>query len=263
MEGRPPLKATSRVKVAEMPRRRCVKGFTNATVRRRDTDARTNGPLPVEDGPTRIDHVEAALTHLDQVSGFGRSAAVLILILTANLAITALHSYQEWKGAGAPLWRNFGAIVGLHVPDWLGFLLFTAGLTLALWAVGFAGIAGWLPLLGSVSPGLTVGALGGLIGARLSDTLVSHVLLHGVGYRPNPGLGSTPLYVLEAIFIAFAFRPGLSAHVLSAGIGLIAGAAVFVVVLPLLRLVRAAVPAWRRAPWERWQPMPEWAWTGS
>jgi hypothetical protein len=207
--------------------------------------------------------MEAALNHLDQVSGFGRSAPLLILILAANLAITALHSYQEWKGAGAPLWRNFGAIVGLHVPDWLGFLLFTAGLTLALWAVGFAGIAGWFPLVGLVGPGLAVGALGGLIGARLSDTLVSHVLLHGLGYRPNPGLGSTPLYVLEAIFIAFAFHPGLAAHALPAGIGLILGAAVFVAVLPLLRLLRGLVPAWRREPWVRWQPMPIWASTGS
>jgi hypothetical protein len=207
--------------------------------------------------------VEAALTHLDQVSGLGRSTAVLILVLAADLAITALHSYQEWKGAGAPLWRNFGAIVGLHVPDWLGFLVFTAGLTLILWTVGFIGIAGWFPLLGFVGPGLAVGALGGLIGARLSDTLVSHVLLHGVGYRPNPGLGSTPLYVLETIFIAVAFRPGLAAHAWSAGVGLVLGATVFVAVLPLLRLLRGAVPAWRREPWVRWQPMPEWASTGS
>jgi hypothetical protein len=203
--------------------------------------------------------MEAALTHLDQVSGFGRSVPALILILAANLAITALHSYQEWKGAGAPLWRNFGAIVGLYVPDWLGFLLFTAGLTLALWAVGLLGIAGWFPLLGYVGPGLAVGALGGLIGARLSDTLVSHVLLHGMGYRPNPGLGSTPLYILEAIFIAFAFHPGLAAHALSAGIGIVVGASVFVAILPLLRLVRGLVPAWRREPWMRRQPMPIWA----
>jgi hypothetical protein len=207
--------------------------------------------------------VEAALTHLDQVSGFGRSAAMLILILAANLAITALHSYQEWKGAGAPLWRNFGAIVGLHVPDWLGFLFFTVGLTLTLWVVGFVGIAGWFPLLGSVSSGLAVAALGGLIGARLSDTLVSHLLLYAVGYRPNPGLGSTPLYVLEAVFIAWAFHRGLAAHALSAGIGVVLGALVFVAVLPLLRLVRDAVPSWRREPWLRRQSMPAWAATSS
>jgi hypothetical protein len=58
------------------------------------------------------------------------SASTLVLILAADLAITSLHSYQEWRGAGAPLWRNFGAIVGLDIPNWFGFLFFTALLTL-------------------------------------------------------------------------------------------------------------------------------------
>ena len=70
------------------------------------------------------------------------SAPLLILILLADFAITLLHSYQEWKGAGAPLWRNFGAIVGLYIPDQWGFPLFTVGLTLALFAIGFVGIIG-------------------------------------------------------------------------------------------------------------------------
>src|SRR6266853_4957083 len=155
--------------------------------------------------------MDAALDHLNQISGFGRSAPLLILILGANFAITAFHSYQEWKGTGAPLWRNFGAIVGLDVPDRFGFPLFTIGLTLALWGLGLIGIAGWFPLVGSVGRGCAAGALGALIGARLSDTLVSHVLLHCVGYRPNPGLSSTPLYIIEALFIAVAFHAGLAA----------------------------------------------------
>ena len=133
------------------------------------------------------------------------SAPLLVLIVVADFAITSLHSYQEWKGAGAPLWRNFGAIVGLNVPDWLGFLGFTVFLTLALFVIGFVGI------LGPLGPRWTAAALGALIGARLSDMLVSHVLLHGVGYRPNPGLSSTPLYVLEALFIAWAFQARLAA----------------------------------------------------
>jgi hypothetical protein len=64
----------------------------------------------------------------------------LVLILIVDFAFTLLHSYQEWKGAGAPLWRNFGAIVGLKIPDWLGFLGFTVGLTFLLFAVGLIGI---------------------------------------------------------------------------------------------------------------------------
>lgn len=90
------------------------------------------------------------------------------------------------QGRGRPLWRNFGAIVGLHVPDGLGFFGFTIVLTLTLFIVGFVGITG---LFG---PRVTALALGALNGAWLSETFVSHVLLHAIGYRPNPGLSSTP-----------------------------------------------------------------------
>lgn len=204
-----------------------------------------------------------ALDHLNQISSFPRFVSLLVLILGANFAITALHSYQEWKGEGAPLWRNFGAIVGLDIPDRLGFPLFTIGLTLGLWGLGLIGIAGWFPLVGPVGRSCAAGALGALIGARLSDTVVSHVLLHGLGYRPNPGLSSTPLYVLDALFIAVAFRAGLAADPISASYGFALGALAFVLVLPVLWLLRWVVPAWRRPPWQRWQPAPAWALTNS
>lgn len=196
--------------------------------------------------------MDDALNHFNQVSGFGRSAPLLILILAADFAITALHSFQEWRGAGAPLWRNFGAIVGTKIPDWLGFLGFTAALTLGLWALALIGIAG-LPLW--IAPAF---ALGALIGARLSDTLVSHVLLNALGYRPNPGLSSTPLYVLEALFLIVAFRAGLAADWASAKCGIIAGAGFFVVVLPSLWLLRLLIHSWRRERWRRGQAMPAW-----
>ncbi|HEV7407617.1 MAG TPA: hypothetical protein VGO01_03940 [Bradyrhizobium sp.] len=195
-----------------------------------------------------MDH---ALDHLNQISGFGRSAPLLLLILAADFAITTLHSWQEWKGAGGPLWRNFGAIVGVKIPDPFGFVVFTAGLTLGLWALALIGIAG-LPLW--IPPAF---ALGALIGARVSDTLVSHVLLNGLGYRPNPGLSSTPLYIIEALFLIMAFRAGLAADPTSACWGIILGAGFFVVVLPLLWLLRFLIPGWRR---ERWhdKAMPAW-----
>jgi hypothetical protein len=203
--------------------------------------------------------MDEALNHFNQISGFGRSAPLLVLILAANFAITALHSFQEWKGAGAPLWRNFGAIVGVKIPDTAGFLGFTVLLTLTLWALGLIGIAGWFPLLGSVGSGCAAFALGALIGARVSDTLVSHVLLNAVGYRPNPGLSSTPLYILEALFMMVAFRAGLAADPKSAWWGIAVGAGFFVLVLPGLRLLRLLIPAWRRECWRRGQPMPAWA----
>jgi hypothetical protein len=206
-----------------------------------------------------VSHMNEILDHLNSVSLFGRSAAALLLVLGLNFAITALHSYQEWTGRGGPLWRNFGAIVGLYVPNSAGFLVFTAGLTLALWALALAGIAGWLPFVGVVGPSVSAAALGALIGARLSDTAISHVALHAAGYRPNPGLSSTPLYIVEAVFVLIAFQKGLAADPTAAKCGFLAGALAFVLVLPVLWLARLAIPAWRRTRWLRWQPLPAWA----
>jgi len=184
------------------------------------------------------------------------TASFLVLILAADLAITFLHSWQEWKGVGAPLWRNFGAIVGLDISDRWGFAIFTVGLTLLMSAVGFVGI------IGPLGVGCTAFGLGMLIGARLCDTLVSHVLLYCVGYRPNPGLSSTPLYIFEACFIAWVFHARLAADPFSAKLGLAAGALMFVTVLPGLWVMRWLLPGRARTPWSRWQAMPSWALEG-
>jgi hypothetical protein len=196
--------------------------------------------------------MDEALNHFNQMAGFGRSAPLLLVILAANFAITALHSFQEWKGAGGPLWRNFGAIVGVKIPDPLGFLVFTAGLTLLLWALALIGIAGWPRW---IAPAF---ALGALIGARVSDTLISHVLLNALGYRPNPGLSSTQLYIIEALFLIVAFRAGLAADWASAQCGIVVGAGFFVVVLPGLWLAHLLIPSWRRERWQRGRAMPAW-----
>jgi hypothetical protein len=201
----------------------------------------------------------ALLDYFDDVSIFGRSSVALVLILGLDWAFSAFHTWQEWRGAKAPLWRIFGAVVGVWLPNWLGFLLFTVTLTLLLWCAGLAGIAGWLPIIGQLTEPIAVGALGALIGARVSDTLISHWTLYALGYRPNPGLSSTPLYVLEAAFILLTFWKGLSLHPLTAWAGFACGAGFFVLVLPALRGVGVIVPSWKRSPWMRWQPLPEWA----
>jgi len=201
----------------------------------------------------------AILEHLDQVSVFGRSAAALFLIVGFDWIFTAIHDYEEWRGSDVPLWRVFGAVVGLWLPNWLGFLLFTVVLTLLLWSAGLAAIAGWLPLVGPLSLPLSVSALGAVIGARISDTLVSHWALYGLGYRPNPGLRSTPLYVLEAAFLLVTFRNGLALSATAAAWGFALGAGFFILVLPLLHMVRLIALPWRRTPWTRWQPLPAWA----
>jgi hypothetical protein len=201
----------------------------------------------------------AILDHLDKVSVFGPSVVALFLILGLDWVFTGLHTYQEWRGEAAPLWRVFGAVVGLRLPNWLGFLLFTVTLTLALWGVGLAGIAGWVPLAGHLAPYKAVGALGVLIGARIADTLISHWGLYAVGYRPNPGLKSTPLYVLEAVFILLTFWKGLSHDPHAALCGFVIGAGFFILVLPALWALRIIAPSWRRERWTRWQPLPAWA----
>ena len=116
----------------------------------------------------------AILDRLDQVSVFGPSSLALFLILGLDWVFSGVHAYEEWRGEEAPLWRVFGAVVGLWLPNWLGFLLFTLALTLLLWCLGLAAIGGWLPFVGHVSLPIAVGALGAVIGARISDTLVSH-----------------------------------------------------------------------------------------
>jgi hypothetical protein len=201
---------------------------------------------------------ESLLDHLDQLSVFGRSAVALFVILGLDWTFTAVHAFEEWKGEEVPLWRNFGAIVGIWLPNWIGFFLFTLALTVLLWGVGLAGIAGWLPLVGQLSMPVTIAALAALVGARISDTLVSHWGLYGLGYRPNPGLKSTPLYVIEAGFILLTFWKGLSLSPYAAWLGFVCGAGFFILVLPALRAWRAIAPSWQRTPWISGQPLPMW-----
>jgi len=197
------------------------------------------------------------LAHLQQVSIFSSTLA-LFLILGVNWAFTLVHILQEWKGEEVPLWRVFGAVVGARVPDWLGFVGFTVGLTAALWLVGLAAIGGWAPIVGQLTLPAGVGALGVLVGARIGDSVVSHWALYGLGYRPNPGLSSTILYCAEAIFILATFWKGFSLAPGAAWFGCVLGAFFFCLVLPLLRCLRL-VPALRRDRWRRGEPLPAWA----
>ena len=197
------------------------------------------------------------LDHLAEISVFRHSALALFIILGIDFAVTLAHTLGEWKGCAVPLWRNFGAIVGVWVPDWLGISVFFLGLTAALWCVGLMGITGSLPT-GAVSPEFAAAALGALLGARVADTVISHLLLWGLGYQPNPGLRSTPLYVAEALFLAAAFTRGLTAGGVFTWRGLAAGTGFFCIVLPSLWFLRILVPSWRRDRWRRGEEIPLW-----
>jgi hypothetical protein len=197
------------------------------------------------------------LDYFSQVSIFN-SALALFLILGANLAFTLVHVWQEWKGGEVPLWRVFGAVVGVFIPNRLGFLSFTVGLCAAQWLIGAMAIAGWPAFPGH--PWWSIWALGTLIGARIADSVVSHWLLYGLRYRPNPGLSSTALYAIEAIFILVTFHKAYMLNPHAWRLGFVCGAGFFIVLVWLgLWLLRLLVPAWRRDRWVRGEPIPAWA----
>jgi hypothetical protein len=93
--------------------------------------------------------------------------------------------------------------------------------------LSFVGITGHLPIGRVIPDEIAIAAIGVLIGGRLSDRLYSHVRLDRQGYRPNPGLSSTPYYLIEAPLLAIVFLPGFIDHYIYAGLGLMIGWAFF------------------------------------
>ena len=198
--------------------------------------------------------------YADSVSSLGRSAALPLLLLALSWAFSAVHVFEEWKGSAFPLWRAFGAIEGVFVPNWLGFLFFTLGLLLILWIVGVGAIVG-LSVWGPLTAQQGVFWLGALVGGLVSDCLFSHWIPYLAGYRPNPGLRSTALYAIEAVLLFVLFRKGLSAYPSQGIVGALLGALFFLAVWGFLVALRLCVPPWRRSPWVSGQPVPAWATT--
>jgi hypothetical protein len=184
------------------------------------------------------------------ILGSGYTLVALAILQVADLALTLLHSLQERKGQ---LWRYFGAIAGVKIPDSVGLLVFFIGLTILLWIVGLLGIAGtvlWqMPL--------AFGCLGAIIGCRLSDSLFSHILLNNAGYRPNPGLPSVPLYFVEVLVLAVVFYPSLRMHAVEALVGFLLGALFFYAVIPVLKTLGPLLFE-RTKRWEKGSPQPSW-----
>jgi hypothetical protein len=200
--------------------------------------------------------INAMLDHLSEVSIFDHSLLALFIILGMSAAFTLIHTAQEWKGRGGPLWWNFGAIVGIRVPWWLGFLFFFLILTVTQWLVALAAITGSLVICRVESKYAAV-ALGALIAARVADTLVSHVLPYVLGYRPNPGLSSTLLYIFEAGLMIATFLKGLTTGCGFTCLGVAIGALAFFIVLPLLWSLRI-VKDWSKDRWRPGEPPPPW-----
>src|SRR5262245_42861821 len=161
------------------------------------------------------------------IFGSSLTLAFLALIQVINLALTLIHSLQERKGR---LWRYFGAIAGVKIPDGFGQVVFFGSLTLSLWIVGLIGIYGTVMWQTT----LAFGCLGAIVGCRLSDSLYSHVRLNYEGYKPNPGLESVPLYLIESVALVIIFFPTIAAHPVPVTIGFVIGALAFYSVIPSL-----------------------------
>ena len=184
------------------------------------------------------------------IFGSGHTLAILAILQSVDLALTLLHSLQERNGQ---LWRYFGAIAGVKIPDSFGQISFFGGLTISLWIVGLLGISGTVLL----QTPLAFGCLGAIIGCRLSDGWFSHIALNNAGYRPNPGLSSVPLYFAEAVVFLIVFYPTLRMQMFPVLIGFIIGALAFYAVIPGLRVVGRLVfePI---EPWRKGTPRPKW-----
>jgi len=201
--------------------------------------------------------LDCSLEHFARISIFGQSEPAFWAVVAASIAFTAIHVWQEAK-ARPPLYRVFGAISGFWFPEWAGVLAFSVGLPIFLWAIALVAYAGCLPGLRCAK--LMPFALGLLLGARIGDSIVSHWTLFLVGFRPNPGLSSTVLYVLEAVLILAAFRPGLAADRHSSLYGVVLGFAFFLAIIPFMAFVlRNIVKNSKRKSWSPSAPFPDWA----
>lgn len=185
---------------------------------------------------------------------FGLSPWLLVVLAAINLALTLVHALQERRGR---LWRYFGAIAGVEIPDGPGRFLFFHVLVGTLWLIGLIATAGWL--VDWMPAWLAAWSVGAIIGARLSDTVFSHVRLEKRGFRPNPGIESTRYYVAEAVAWAILFFPVFLEWQIPALIGVLLGGGTFIVVLPTIGAAAGWFGLPRHAPWQSGETMPDWA----
>lgn len=185
-----------------------------------------------------------------QLSIFPKVAFPLAFVfLAANLALSLVHSYQELRGH---MWRYVGAIVGIRIPDSYGVVLFFVGLTIVLWSVGIVGLVG-VPF---ASEAVQTGGIWCMIGFRFSDSWNLHYRLANLGYVPNPGLPSAPLYLVEGAILTVLFLPSLLLHPAAAVIGYALGWIFFMSVMPIVRRIPMLFPSLRQKVWQAGQMIP-------
>jgi hypothetical protein len=162
----------------------------------------------------------------------------MIAFFAFDLVLTALHVRAEYRGE---LWQYFGDIAGVRIPRRVGVALFSIALPVVLFALS---AAAFVPMLLGHAP--TAWALGALAGARAGDGAFSHLVQAMRGFRPNPGIVSGVVGMVEAVALL------MIAGEAPVGVGYLAGAAFFAAVIPSLDLLRYVLPKRYRV--ERWRP---------
>jgi hypothetical protein len=135
------------------------------------------------------------------------------IAIPLSIVNTLLHTLEEiLYSTGGPFWqysekcfgrgltRTFGPILG----EVVGYTLF-AGLAALLIFLAVMGYSGTAVSLGFVTLSPEV-ILGGLIGARVGDALISHMYL-SVRFKEldNPGIATSFYYILEALVATMVF----------------------------------------------------------
>lgn len=141
-----------------------------------------------------------------------------------SLLITFLHILDEALGEEIPIWYSFGHIVGIRISNLIGFLTFSIALGLILTSLAVGGYLYQSTFLLSI-----------LLGSRIGDMLISH---WGLTYfklsNPNPGFFSSFLFIPEIIWILSCFSVNW--------FGVLTGITAFILVIPILYLIRLLVP---------------------
>jgi hypothetical protein len=193
--------------------------------------------------------------HLHSISILPATSAAVLALFIGDVGLTAIHTTQEVSNK---MWRYFGAIAGMRFPDALGVFIFAGFVGGLFVTASFAGTLGALPIIGPLPVAVTVGAVGVTIASRISDAWYSHMELDRRGFRPNPGLGTAPAYLIEGLILPVIFYPGILAYPVAALIGGVIGWVTFVTVPFNFRAVRAMMPKTHAPVWRAGEPLPEW-----
>ena len=118
------------------------------------------------------------------------AVALPLILAAASVSFTVVHTADEIVGEQQTIVEYLADVYPLFPR--LGYV---AGLAALL---AFGGVQVWFAVAGYA--GGCRACLWALLAVRLGDCVVSHWGPWTAGRRPNPGLMSTPLYAIDAVF---------------------------------------------------------------